>query len=279
MVDLKSLESHFTGKAGARVHYYRFGQGDPVIMIHGGGPGAMGISNYRRNVAALAEHFTVYVIDLPGYGQSDNTIGDTGIFESLASSVLAFMDELKLEKASFVGNSLGGGTSLKVAVKAPSRVHRLVLMGTGGSTAVFTPMPTEGLQRMLTFYHGEGPTLEKLKRVIDLLVFDPSQITPELLEERLKAARDPKTMAKPPLSKRGHLSDEIWREPLSQLPHETLLVWGREDRVVPLDSAFILLKSLPNASLHVFPKCGHWAQWEKADAFNALVTRFLKTGA
>lgn len=279
MVDISSLESGFTGKTGARLHYYRAGAGEPVIMIHGGGPGAMGISNYRRNIEALARDFTVYVIDLPGYGQSDNTIGDTGIFESLATSVLSFMDELGIEKASFVGNSLGGGTSLKIAVKAPARVVRLVLMGTGGSTAVFTPMPTEGLQRMLSFYDGEGPTLDKLKRVIDLLVFDPSQITPDLLEERLKAATDPKTMSKPPLSKRGHLSDEIWREPLSQLSHETLLVWGREDRVVPLDSAFILMKSLPNANLHVFPKCGHWAQWEKADAFNALVARFLKTGA
>jgi 4,5:9,10-diseco-3-hydroxy-5,9,17-trioxoandrosta-1(10),2-diene-4-oate hydrolase len=277
MVDRKTPESHFTGTDGSRVHYHEFGQGEPIIMIHGGGPGATGISNYRKNASELAKHFKVYVIDLPGYGQSDNNIGDTGIFESLANSVIAFMDELGIGKASFVGNSLGGGTSLKIAVKRPERVGKLVLMGTGGSMAMFTPMPTEGLQRMLGFYNGE-PTMEKLKRVIDLLVFDPSTITTEILEERLAASKDPKTLAKPPLSKRGHLSDEIWREPLSQLPHETLLIWGREDRVVPLDSAFILLKTIPNARLHVFPKCGHWAQWEKADSFNTLVTGFLKSG-
>jgi 4,5:9,10-diseco-3-hydroxy-5,9,17-trioxoandrosta-1(10),2-diene-4-oate hydrolase len=276
MSTLKLSESRFAGKAGARLHYYEFGRGEPVIMIHGGGPGASGISNYRKNVEALAAHFRVFVIDLPGFGKSDNTIGDDGIFESLATSTLKFMDELGIEKADFVGNSLGGGTSLKVMVKSPQRVRRLVLMGTGGSVAPFTAMPTEGLQRMLTFYHGEGPTMEKLKRVVELLVFDPSQITSNLLEERLEASRQPQALAKPPLSKRGHLSDEIWREPLSTFQHETLIIWGREDRVVPMDSAFVLLKTLPNAQLHVFPKCGHWAQWEKADQFNALVVEFLK---
>lgn len=275
MVDVKSLESRFTGKPGARLHYYKIGAGDPVIMIHGGGPGATGISNYRRNMEALAEHFTVYVIDLPGYGKSDNTIGEEGLYEVISKSVLEFMDELKIEQASFIGNSLGGGTSLKIAVKAPSRVHRLVLMGTGGGLPMFTPMPTEGLKRMLTFYDGEGPTMEKLRRVIDLLVFDPSEITDALLEERMKVATLPQTLANPPLGRRGHPSKEVWREALHELTHKTLLIWGREDRVVPLDSAFIFLKTMPNASLHVFPNCGHWAQWEKSDEFNVLVSRFL----
>jgi 4,5:9,10-diseco-3-hydroxy-5,9,17-trioxoandrosta-1(10),2-diene-4-oate hydrolase len=194
---------------------------------------------------------------------------------SLSSSILRFMDELRIERASFIGNSLGGGTSLKLTLKQPDRVKRLVLMGPGGSVAPFTPMPTEGLLRMIQYYDGEGPTIEKLRAVIDLLVYDPSTITSALIEERFNASCAPETIANPPLSRRGHPSDELWRQPLNTLQHETLIIWGREDRVVPLDSALILLKALPNASLHVFPKCGHWAQWEKADEFNALVLRFL----
>ena len=112
--------------------------------------------------------------------------------------------------------------------------------------------------------------MEKLKDVIDLLVFDASSITEQLLAERLKAAKRPDIIdifKRPPA--------DLWRENLASLSHQTLLVWGREDRVVPLDSSFLLLKTIPNARLHVFPKCGHWAQWEKAEEFNAMVAEFL----
>ena len=180
------------------------------------------------------------------------------------------MDAIGVQKASFVGNSLGGATSLMVALRAPDRVNRLVLMGTGGSHAIFTPMPTEGLRRMAMFHAGEGASMQKLKGVIELLVFDSKSITDELLEERLKAATRKDVIdifKRPPL--------DIWRENLAALKHKTLLVWGRDDRVVPLDSSFILLKTMPNAQLHVYPKCGHWAQWEKAEEFNALVADFL----
>jgi 4,5:9,10-diseco-3-hydroxy-5,9,17-trioxoandrosta-1(10),2-diene-4-oate hydrolase len=84
----------------------------------------------------------------------------------------------------------------------------------------------------------------------------------------------PSVVANPPL----HLfkpNDKLWTEPLDQLPHQTLLIWGREDRVVPMDAAFILQKQIPNADLVVFSKCGHWVQWEKADEFNRIVGDFL----
>jgi 4,5:9,10-diseco-3-hydroxy-5,9,17-trioxoandrosta-1(10),2-diene-4-oate hydrolase len=139
-------------------------------------------------------------------------------------------------------------------------------------------VPSEGLSRMLTFYDGEGPTLEKLNRVIDLLVYDRSSITPELIAQRFKAATLPHTLARPPLKgQANNPKNELWRGALDKLPHKTLIVWGREDRVIPLDAAFILLKRIPNADFHVFSKCGHWAQWEKADQFNRLVSTFLES--
>jgi 4,5:9,10-diseco-3-hydroxy-5,9,17-trioxoandrosta-1(10),2-diene-4-oate hydrolase len=139
---------------------------------------------------------------------------------------------------------------------------------------MFSPMPTEGMQRMRNFFLGDGPSMEKLRKVIELLVFDSSSITPELMEERLKAASRP-DLQKNSVFHRPVWGD-IWREDLSSLPNRTLIVWGREDRVVPLDASFLLLKVIQNARLHVFPKCGHWAQWEKADEFNTLVTNFLE---
>lgn len=261
---------------GTPIAYVESGTGEAVICIHGGGPGASGISNYRRNIEPLAAAgYRVIVPDLPGYGQSPNKPTADAIYEGFAKDILGMMDALGIERASFIGNSLGGGTTLALALADPDRVNKMVLMGPGGGYSL-SPHPTEGLQRMLHFYDGEGPTREKMDEVLDLLVFDRSIITPDLVEERFKASARPDTIASPPLKGRGvNPKDDLWRQPLNTLTHPTLIIWGREDRVLSMDNAFVFLKSLPNAQLHVYPMTGHWVQWERADDFNFLVTSFL----
>lgn len=269
--------SKFVDAGDLRIHYNEAGSGEPLLLIHGGGPGASGWSNYRRNVDALARDFRVLIIDLPGFGKSSRIIPDDNLFTYLSGAVLDFLDALDIAKAHIVGNSLGGGTTLKLALDHPDRVNKFVLMGAGGSIPTFSPMPTEGIMRLLGYYEGDGPSLEKLKAFIDIMVYDKSEMTDELLEERYQASLDPETMKNPPIKWRGKMPlEDLWREGLDELPHEALIIWGREDRVVPMDSAFMLLKQIARARLHVFPQCGHWAQWEKADEFNQLVADFLK---
>ena len=271
------LENRSIDVGGTKINYVEMGAGPPVILVHGGGPGASGLSNYRKNITVFAEKNRVIVPDLPGYGASENKYPKAPIFTTLGNVIVGVMDALHVERADLVGNSLGGGASLRAAFDHPERVGKLVLMGPGGSSAVHTPMPTEGLLRMLTYYAGEGPSLEKIRKVLELLVYDISTITPELLQERLEASSRPDVIKAPPLMNliANYPEDQLWRLPLEKLTHETLLIWGREDRVVPLDAYVPLLKTIPNARLHVFPKCGHWAQWEKADEFNELVLNFL----
>lgn len=277
MMDEQSgMPSKFVDAADGRLHYQESGAGDPVFLIHGGGPGAYGYSNYRRNIAALSLENRVIVIDLPGFGQSATRQRPDGIYKALAHAVRDVMDHENIAKASMVGNSLGGGTAIRFALDHPDRVDKLVLMGPGGGMPVFSPTPTEGLGRMLNFYEGEGPTREKLEKIVDLLVFDRSSMTSEILEERYKTATLPNTVANPPLRGRGNARDELWREGLGSIQAPTLLIWGRDDRVIPLDGAFLMLKVIPNADLHVFSKCGHWAQWERAEEFNEVVGNFLK---
>jgi pimeloyl-ACP methyl ester carboxylesterase len=277
MTETQPPQTRFVESAGGRIAYQELGEGPPLILIHGGGPGAYGYSNYRRNLIPLAERGNrVIIIDLPGYGQSEFRSLEHGLFVPMADATLELMDHLKLENASLVGNSLGGGAALRLALDHPHRVAKLVLMGPGGSIPATSTFPSEGLIRMLTFYDGEGPTLEKLDRVIDLLVFDRSAITPELVAERFKTATLPHTLANPPLRGQAHNpKNDLWRDDIDKLQHPTLIIWGREDRVLPLDLAFILLKRIPNADFHVFSKCGHWAQWERADDFNELVADFV----
>ncbi len=278
MRDDITLQSHFANLNGAKIHYQTVGHGEVLMLIHGGGPGAFGYSNYRHNIGVLAEHNHVVVIDLPGFGRSDAIPISGSMFEAMADAAFAVLDDMSVSKVSVIGNSLGGGTALCMALAQPERIHKMVLMGPGGGLPVNTPFPTEGLLRMMHFYEGEPPTIERLKRVIELLVFDSSGLTDELLEERFKAATRADIVANPPLRGRGaHPKDQLWRAPLETLDHPILIIWGKEDRILPMEMAFPFLKVLRNAELHVFPQCGHWVQWEKIEQFNQLVDNFVRS--
>jgi len=270
--------SKFVDAGGIKIHYHEAGSGHPLILIHGGGPGASGWSNFRYNINSLAEHYRVLIVDLPGYGKSDIVVPEDNMFGFHARAIKNMIDALGIDKTHIIGNSLGGGTALKFTLDYPDHVNRLILMGSGGGYPYFTPMMTEGMKILFDTYEGEGPTIEKLRRFINIMVYDDSFVTEELLKERLAAATRPEIMANPPIKLRGKFpAEDLWRERLDQLPHETLVIWGREDRVVPLDAAFMLMKQMPKAHLFVFPQCGHWVQMEKVDQFNALVLQFLST--
>lgn len=253
----------------------------PLILLHGGGPGASGWSNFGQNVAGLAEHFRVLVVDQPGYGQTDKPVVTDGIWTFNAYVMDALFDELGIERAHLVGNSLGGGTSLKLALDYPDRVDRLVLMGpAGGALNMTSATPSEGLRVLMDFYRPPGPSVAKMKQIIDVMAYNPSIVPDSVLHERYEAATSPEaveyvTRLFDAFGERGTaLPEELWRD-VHRIAHPTLLTWGRDDRVLPLDSAFFLLKYMPDARLHVFPRCGHWAQLEHRDEFNRLVITFL----
>jgi len=263
------LQSKFVNVDGGRIAYIDVGEGKPLLLLQGGGPGASGLSNYRRNIDELSMSRRVIVPDLPGYGESEDKLGFEEMYKALGKFLVHFMDALGLEKVDCVGNSLGGMTTMGGVIRAPERFNKLVLMGPGGFTPAFTPMPTEGMRRMHVCFT-EGATPERMRAVIECLVHDPSFITDELLNERVASASRPgrfQPFARP--------FGEMWREDLRSLKHEILLMWGRDDRVVPLDMAPGLLQSLPNAELYILPNCGHWVQWERPKDFNRIVSGFL----
>lgn len=273
-----TLPSHFADAGARKIHYHVTGEGPAVMLLHGGGPGAAGLSNYSRNVEALAKRYTVYIPDLPGYGQSTKGLNMADPFGDIADGLAAFMDAIDLPKAHLVGNSLGGAAALRLALDHPDRADRLVLMGPGGGQALFTPTPTNALMQLLTYYHGEGPTEAKLKAFIQQLVFNPGEITDETIRERLATSAAADILAAPPLrlAPEAAKAPVLWRDPrLPGLKAPTLILWGMDDRVNPVDGGFVFLKSIPGAEMHLFTGCGHWVQWEKAEAFNALVAEFL----
>ena len=267
-----------------QIHLHEFGAGPPVLMLHGGGPGASGLSNYARNIDALASRFRVLVPDLPGYGGSSKGVNSEDPFGDLAAAMLALLDALGIDRAHVVGNSLGGACALRMALEQPGCVDRLVLMGPGG-IGISQAAPTEGLKRLLGYYAGEGPTLEKLRTFIcEDLVFDGSRIPEAVLRERFEASIDPEVLASPPLRAPKDLEafrrlDFLLDPRLPALEHHTLVLWGTADRVNPATGAMALQARMPACDAYLFSRTGHWVQWERADEFNAVVTAFLSATA
>ncbi|MCU1374599.1 MAG: alpha/beta hydrolase fold protein [Actinomycetia bacterium] len=269
---------------GERMHYHDVGEGPALVFLHGGGPGVSGWSNFKYNLPELSQHFRCVVIDQPGFGRSHQPEFKEPFFDYSARAVAGTLRAIGIERAHFLGNSLGGGTTVRLALDEPAMVERLVLMGPGGlAFNVFYPGLTEGLAAVRDFYRGEGPTREKMAEFIKIMVFDSRWATDEFVEERFALANDPETMegTKHALeavrSKEFWAGGELWRD-LERVRAKTLLVWGRDDKTMPMDGAFFALKRLPDVQLHVFGRCGHWVQMEHTEAFDRLVLDFLTVG-
>src|ERR1700759_3219632 len=177
-----ALTEHTICVAGKPIFVAEAGSGTPVVMLHGGGPGASGVSNYSRNIDALAQHFRVIVPDMPGYGRSAKGVDQSDPFGYLADMIRGLLDELGLATAALVGNSYGGAAALRLALDAPGRVDKLVLMGPGG---IGPPrgLPTPGRKSLLSYYGGTGPSRDKLEAFIrNYLVYEGASVPDSLID-------------------------------------------------------------------------------------------------
>ena len=276
----KSADVH-----GIKINYYEAGSatelggGLPLVMLHGGGPGASSWSNFGPALPGFAEKFRTILIDQPGFGGSDKPEVEGNYYRHAAKYVIGLLDQLGIDRVHLLGNSLGGGTAMRLALEHPDRVGRLILMGPGGlSLNLFHADPTEGVKRLMEF--NMAPTKESLKAFISTMVVNQDLVTDELVEARFADATAPgarEAMMSMGMSFYNPESFEdgmLWRE-AHRLRKHTLLTWGREDRVNPLDGAMVALKLIPKAQLHVFPNCGHWAQIEAAEEFLEVSAQFL----
>lgn len=277
-------QSH-TVKLGKReIFVTEQGDGPALVMLHGGGPGASGLSNFSRNIDSLSLKFRVIVPDMPGYGRSTVDIDKSDTFGDLAGAIRAVMDHMGVAKAGFAGNSLGGAAALRLAMDAPERVDRLVLMGPGG-IGTTRALPTRGLNALLDYYKGDGPSREKIERFIrTYLVADGATVDDALIDARYRDSIRPEAVANPPLTRPGGLRAlwkmDLTRDPrLKQLPHPVLALWGADDKVNRPSGARWLQENLRDCSTFMFARTGHWVQWERADVFNAVTAAFLSGDA
>jgi pimeloyl-ACP methyl ester carboxylesterase len=263
------------------LRYYDVGDGPPLLMLHGSGPGVTGWRNFGGNLATFAPHSRCLVLELPGFGVSDPT--DQHPMLSSAPAVLAFLDALGIDSVDVVGNSMGGMVAAQVAIQRPELVRRLVTVG-GLGRNILSPAPGEGIKLLQDFT--EQPTREGLERWLQSMVHNPETVTDEMREARWAQATEPATLASARMmySRAAMefglaMQDKSEKRPLwadlHRIQAQTLITWGRDDRVSPVDMALLPMRTIPHVELHVFPNCGHWVMIEQRDAWERVVVDFL----
>lgn len=264
---------HMIEVDGIATHYHDAGEGRAVLFLHGSGPGVSAWANWRLVLPELAEHFRVIAPDQIGFNQtrppSDVRYGR----ELWTNHALGLMEGLGIETYDIVGNSMGGAIALSMAAAAPSRIERIVAMGTMGIASELPP----GLDEVW----GYEPGFDQMKRLIELFAYDKRIVTDDLVQMRYEASVAPgiqeafSSMFPAP---RQRWVDELALsgEELASLQLPVLLVHGWNDPVVPVASTSLpLMNVLPDVRLHAFGQCGHWVMIEHTEAFNALITAFL----
>ncbi|MBK8866907.1 MAG: alpha/beta fold hydrolase [Actinomycetales bacterium] len=276
--------SERTLRVGARdLHTVTTGSGPTLVLLHGGGPGASGAANWTRNIPVLAQHFSLVIPDLPGYGKSTKHIDQDDPFGDLAASVGGLLDALDIPKAHLIGNSYGGGAALRLALDRPDRVDRMVLNGPGG-IGTTRALPTKGLNALLDYYGGDGPRRDKMATFIrTYLVADASGVTDEVIDGRYRDSIDPEVVANPPLRRPSgkNALRTLWRMDLSRDPRlakcevPTLVVWGTRDTINRPSGAPLLAHTMRNCDAYLAAGVGHWVQYEAPELFNHLAIDFL----
>jgi len=264
----------FVSLPSGKVKYNVAGDGPPIIFLHGSGPGATGWSNFGPNIVDLAEKFTCYAPDMVGWGDSDPV---KPADRDHVQTALEFMDELGLEKAAFVGNSMGGATTIRFAVEHPDRQSHLITMGAGARGVKMFGAgdgPTEGLKILRKGY--AQPSLETMLELVDVMSFDSGDQREFRAKQRLDSLLAHPEHADNFLSGERNPRDFPPEDLVAQIAVPSLLVHGRDDRVVHYENSLRLVSLIPNSRLVLFNRCGHWAQVEHAAEFNRLVADFIQ---
>ena len=266
-----NLLSGFIDVDGVKIHYSQFGQGPYLVWLHGGGPGANGLSNYSKNFPYF-KNFTNIIFDLPRYGLSDKPVINGSFFQALGEYIYKALKALKINKASFVGNSLGGATAIKVAQLDQSIVEKLILMAPGGLPGKDTAL-SPALMLMLKALGGD-PSQENVYGFLKQIAYDSSLLTEDLLQARFQEAQNPQVIS---TAKQSNFLPENLLPILENIKIPTLLIWGKQDAVLPVEGGYNAIEKLENCELRVVSKCGHWVQFEYPDWFNQAVHQFLST--
>lgn len=260
--------------AGHRTNYHEAGDGPPVILLHGSGPGVSAWSNWSGVLPALATDFRVVAPDIAGFGGTELKKDTQYGIKLWVAHLFGVMDALGIRSASLVGNSFGGGLALAATLSDPSRVDRLVLLGTPAGEFLMTDALRSG------WYY--EPSVDAMRSMLLQFPYDPSFVTDDMVQSRYEASARPgaqaayrKLIPEPGPAGQDTPVRGVPEAALRTIEKPVMVVHGRDDRVIPLELGLLLHRAIPDSELHSFGRCGHWVQIERQADFVELSRRFL----
>ncbi|MBI2382839.1 MAG: alpha/beta fold hydrolase [Gammaproteobacteria bacterium] len=264
---------YLTTADGLRLHYHEAGSGEPIVFIHGSGPGASGYSNFKKNYPAFAEAgFRTLVPDLPGYGLSDKPENREYVLDFFIGALHGFIAALKLPRCVLLGNSLGGAIALGYALAHPDKVSKLILMAPGGVEEREAYFQMEGIKKMMPLFAAGPLTRQSMRELLTLQLHDPRLVTDDIVDERVATcALQPRTVLST-----MRVPNMTARLPEIQCP--VLGFWGMNDQFNPVGGAAKIAAGCPNAKMTLVNRCGHWVMVEHRDYFNRACLDFLRNG-
>ncbi|RWU24212.1 2-hydroxy-6-oxo-2,4-heptadienoate hydrolase [Pseudomonas alkylphenolica] len=254
-------------------NYHDIGSGEPVLLLHGSGPGVSAWANWRLSIQGLKDDFRLLAPDLAGFGFTETPTDIVYSREGWLEQLVAFLDALDVQKVNVIGNSFGGSMALALAIHHPQRVNKLILMGSVGVPFELTP----GLDAVWSY----EPSHENMRAIMRIFAYDQQLVGDDLVRMRYEASKRPGVQeayaAMFPAPRQRWVEAMAHGEAeIRSIAHPTLLVHGRDDKVIPLATSLTLQQWIDDSQLHIFGRCGHWTQIEHAAAFGQLVTNFLK---
>ncbi|MEE2060309.1 alpha/beta fold hydrolase [Rhodococcus artemisiae] len=268
-----AFEMSYAPVNGARTRVLRAGEGDAVVMLHGT---SGHLEAFVRNVPTFSSHFEVHALDMLGHGYTENPGGDLRI-PRYVQHVLDYLDGRGIERAHFIGESLGGWVAGRLAADHPDRVGRLVLVAPGGTVA-----NPEVMNRIRTSTKAAVSSDDRAltRQRLELLMHDPANVSDELVDVRHTIYHRPEFVAGIDhllclQQMENRVEDLLNPDQMARITAPTLIVWGAENPFGDVPEAQRMKQSIPGATLEIFPECGHWPQHEHSEKFNELALKFL----
>ncbi len=267
-------ESKFVDAGGVKTHYFEAGSGPPVILLHGGGAGADAYGNWRGVVPTLAEYFKVYAVDMIGFGETakPDPVGYEYSQQNRNKHIAAVVEALDVGPINLVGNSMGGSTSMGVAIERPELVNKLILMGSAGVRKA----PSEELKSIMNYDY----TPDGMRKIVKGLTNPKFEVDEKMVSYRhaMSLQEDTRAAYDAIMSWIGRNGGLYYEEDfMRRVSQKTLVVGGKLDKVVPIECGYRLLELIEHSWGYFLPNCGHWAMIEYPEDFAKITAHFLKS--
>jgi 4,5:9,10-diseco-3-hydroxy-5,9,17-trioxoandrosta-1(10),2-diene-4-oate hydrolase len=262
------------------IRYVRAGDAeDVVLLIHGLGCSSL---EWSENIAFLARTRTVIAVDLIGFGASEKPADFDYLARSQAQQLLALLDELRIQRVHVAGNSFGGKVAIEMTDLAAHRIKSVTLVASAGAGRE-APLPMRISTLPWAWKFLPAPTFSQFRQGWQGAFHDPEKLSEDRVRQKFEDAQPPEAQRSHRLTLAGQIN--FWGfktadlESLERMTRaircKTLIVWGRQDRFLPVAHAQIFQERIPHAAVKIFEDCGHAPQIERSEEFNRLLEDFL----